>query len=144
MSPSHVGTDRMRPPALAVLLDRGALKTFGGDRSDEQRGESGGGDGDGEVTHGVFLLGVVMSLAVPDWIFHIICLCEIYIHGNVIYAGAPRKRSIIVNATSYRMRKICNFNILCCYASDCPQRGQIACAITAQRATPLKQHKRSP
>jgi hypothetical protein len=76
----------MGPPALAILLDRTALKLLGEGRSDEQGRNGGGGDGDGEVTHGVFLLGVVMSLAVPGWIFHIICLCEIYIHGNVIYA----------------------------------------------------------
>jgi hypothetical protein len=134
----------MRLPALAVLLDRAALNALGGDRSDEQRGESGGGDGEGEVTHGVFLLGAVMSLAVPGWIFHIICLCEIYIHGNVIYARAPRKRSIIVNATVYNKEKTFLFNSLHRYASDCPQHNQIACAISAQRADPLKQHKRDP
>jgi hypothetical protein len=92
-------------PALAVLLERAALELLGGDRSDEQRGHGGGGEGDGEVTHGVFLLGAVMILAVPVWIFHIICLCEIYIHGNVIYARPPRKRSLIVNASPIQ-RKI--------------------------------------
>jgi hypothetical protein len=75
----------MGPPALAVLLDRAALKLLGEGRSDEQS-RNGGGDGDGQLTHGVFLLYVVMSLAVPGWIFRIICLCKIYIHGNVIYA----------------------------------------------------------
>jgi hypothetical protein len=76
----------MRLPALAVLLDRATLNALGGNRSDEQSRNGDGGGGDGEVTHGVFLLSVVMSLAVLGWIFHIICLCEIYIHGNVIYA----------------------------------------------------------
>jgi hypothetical protein len=80
-------------PALAVLLDRTARDALGGDRSDEH--SRNGGEGDGELTHGVFSLG--LSLAVPGWIFHIICLCEIYIHGNVIYVEPLRKRSIIVN-----------------------------------------------
>jgi hypothetical protein len=70
-------------PALAVLLDWAALDALGGDRSDEQSRNGSGGDGDGEVTHGVFSLVVLVSLTCI-LIFRIICLCEIYIHGNVI------------------------------------------------------------
>jgi hypothetical protein len=95
VSPGRVSADRVGLPALAVLLDRTARDALGGDRCDEQSRNGGGGEGDGELTHGVFSLG--LSLAVPGWIFHIICLCEIYIHGNVNYAEPPRKRSIIVN-----------------------------------------------
>jgi hypothetical protein len=81
----------MRLPALAILLDRATVEAIGGDRSDEQRGHGDGGDGDGEVTHGVFSLGVFMSWRVLDWIFRIVCLCKIYIHGNSIYALPPKK-----------------------------------------------------
>jgi hypothetical protein len=86
----------MRLPALAILLDRSALDALGRNRSDEQRGHGNGGECDGDVTHGCDLLGVV-SFAFSVWIFRIICLCEIYIHGNVIYARALGWRSLIVN-----------------------------------------------
>jgi hypothetical protein len=51
----------MGSPALAVLLDRAARNALGGDRSGEQRGHGDGGEGDGDVTHGVF------SLALCRW-----------------------------------------------------------------------------
>jgi hypothetical protein len=128
----------VRPPALAVLFDRAALDTLSGDRSDEQSRNGDGGGGDGEVTHGVFLLGVVVSLAVPSWIFHIICLCGIYIHGNVIYADAPRKRSLIVNAISKKQAIYRQFNDLCHYSATCPRPDQIACSINERRSGPIK------
>ena len=63
-------------------------------------------------------------------------------NGNVIYARPPRKRSIIVNASSDEMKKYIHFNRLYCYVRSCLLRHHVACAITAQRADPLKQHKR--
>jgi hypothetical protein len=89
----------MGSPALAVLLDRAARNALGGDRSGEQRGHGDGGEGDGEVTHGVFSL-ALCRWHFSVWIFRIICLCEIYIHGNVINARTPKKRSLIVNDAS--------------------------------------------
>jgi hypothetical protein len=94
----------MGSPALAVLLDRAARDALGGDRSGEQRGHGDGGGSDGELTHGVFsLVSSIVSLTVVVWIFRIICLCEIYIHGNVINARPPRKPSLIVNTISYEV-----------------------------------------
>jgi hypothetical protein len=53
----------MRLPALAILLDRATLDALGGDRSGEQRGHGDGGEGDGELTHGVFsLVSLIVSL----------------------------------------------------------------------------------
>jgi hypothetical protein len=85
-------------PALAVLLDRPTLEALGGNWSNEQRGHGNGGEGDGEVTHGVF------SLALCRWrslfeTFHIICLCEIYIYRNLIKVDVQGNRSLFVNAT---------------------------------------------
>jgi hypothetical protein len=94
----------MRPPALAVLLDRTAPDTFGGRRSGEQGRNGGGGNGEGELTHGV-LLGV--SLTFPGRIFHIIRLHEIYIQSHAINARTLRKRSIIINVTSHNVEKLC-------------------------------------
>ena len=48
-------------PALTILLDRATLDALGGNWSDEQRGHGNGGEGNGEVTHGVF------SLALYRW-----------------------------------------------------------------------------
>jgi hypothetical protein len=129
-------------PALAVLLDRAALELLGGNRSDEQRGHGGGGDGDGELTHDVFSLG--LSLAVPGWIFHIICLCEIYIHGNIIYAEPPRMRSIIVNETAQRIGNTRYFNEIYCYPAVACGMVSVARAVNSDRAKPLKQHIRVP
>jgi hypothetical protein len=79
----------MGPPALAVLLDRAALEAFRGNRSDEQSRNGRGGDGDGEVTHGVFSLALCRWHCLL-WMFRIACLCKIYMHGNFIYARAPK------------------------------------------------------
>jgi hypothetical protein len=49
-------------PALTILLDRATLDALGGNWSDEQRGHCNGGEGDGEVTHGVFSLAYVVGI----------------------------------------------------------------------------------
>jgi hypothetical protein len=58
----------VRLPALAVLLDWAPLQALGGDRSDEQSGHGDGGDGDRNVTQGVFSL---MSLCRNDLVMDI-------------------------------------------------------------------------
>jgi hypothetical protein len=84
-------------PALAILLDRATLDALGGDRSGEQSGHGDGGEGDGEVTHGVFsLVSLIVSLAFSAWIFNIIFLCRIYIDGNFIDVWTPGRRSHFV------------------------------------------------
>jgi hypothetical protein len=83
-------------PALAVLLERAAFELLGGNRSGEQSRDGDGGEGDGDLTHGVFSLALCRWHSLL-WMFRIICLCKIYMDGNVFYARAPRRRSHFVN-----------------------------------------------